>query len=299
VFVFLLAWQAAQAQNIRISYSSRSNSVTPFQVAVVKGLFKEEGLSVEMIQMNPRLGAIATINGDVDFTTTFGSTLRGIIGGLPLKFVAVSMKKSEHFLVTRPDIKDVHGLKGKRLGVSTLFGSDQRAAEEMLRSKGFDLSLLKVLALGGAPVRAEALRSGIVEAASLSSPHDLMLKEQGFNLLAGPQDVKIALPTSGLAASQRYLQEKPKIVKQTLRTLLKANRFVFERRKETIGVMQKWLQQSPEIAERSYELLLISLSRNGEITDSDWENLTEKQRRLDELRDFTLLRQAQVELGIK
>jgi hypothetical protein len=33
------------------------------------------------------------------------------------------------------------------------------------------------------------------------------------------------------------------------------------------------------------------LSRNGEIPDSDWESLTEKQRRLDEVRDFTLSRQ--------
>jgi hypothetical protein len=41
------------------------------------------------------------------------------------------------------------------------------------------------------------------------------------------------------------------------------------------------------------------LSRNGEIPDSDWESLTEKQRRLDEVRDFTLLREAQAGLGIK
>jgi ABC-type nitrate/sulfonate/bicarbonate transport system substrate-binding protein len=101
-----------------------------------------------------------------------------------------------------------------------------------------------------------------------------------------------------LAASQRTLQEKPRVIKQTLRALLKANRFVFEKRKETIEVMKKWLQQSPEMAARSYDLLLMSLSRNGEITDPEWELLTEKRRSLDEVRDFTLLRQARGELGI-
>jgi ABC-type nitrate/sulfonate/bicarbonate transport system substrate-binding protein len=249
--------------------------------------------------MTPRLDALATINGDVDFTTTFGSTLRGMLQGLPLKFVAVSVRKSEHFLVTRPEIKDTQRLKGKRMAVSTLFGSDQRAAEEILRSKGFNPSALTPVALGDAPVRAEALRSGIVEAASLSPPHDLVLKDQGFNVLGGPQDVKIALPTSGIAVSQRYLQERPKVVKQILRALLKSHRFVFERRKETIEISQAWLQQSPEVAARSYDMLLISLSRNGEISDSDWEMLTEKRRPLEEIRDFTLLRQAQGELGIK
>jgi ABC-type nitrate/sulfonate/bicarbonate transport system substrate-binding protein len=84
---------AAQPAKIRISYSSRSNSNTPFQIAMNKGFFAEERMDVELIQVNPRLGATAVLNGDLDFTSTFGTTLRGIVGGFPIKFVAVSVKK--------------------------------------------------------------------------------------------------------------------------------------------------------------------------------------------------------------
>jgi len=38
---------------------------------------------------------------------------------------------------------------------------------------------------------------------------------------------------------------------------------------------------------------------HGEITDQEWERLMEKPRPVDEIRDFTLLRQAQRELGVK
>lgn len=291
--------RGAQAQKVRLSYSSRSNSVTPFQLAAVKGFYREEGLDVELIQVNPRLGAMAVMNGDLDFTTTFGTTLRGVLQGLPLRFLAVSVKKSEHFLVARRDIKDVQELKGKKIAVSTLLGTDQTAAEEIARSKGFNPALMQPIAVGDAPLRAQALRTGLVDASSISSPHDMMLRDEGFNILGGPEDVKYALPTSGVATSLRLLQERPQIARQLLRALLKAHRFVFENKAETIQIMMRWLSQTPEVAAHSYQLSLVSLARNGEITDYEWERLTEGKKPLAEVRDFTLLRQAQKELGIR
>jgi len=290
---------AAQSAKVRISYSSRSNSNTPFQIALAKGFFAEEGMDVEMIQVNPRLGATALLNGDIDFTTTFGTTLRGIVGGFPIKFVAVSVRKSEHFLIVRPDIKEIRELVGKKLGVATLFGSDQRAAEEMIRGRGFSPNIMKPIALGESPVRAQALRAGIVDAISVSSPFDLSLQAEGFRALAGPKDVEMALPTSGIAVANRLLQQNPQHVKRAVRALMKAHRFVFENRKEVVPQTIRYLDQKPEVAERSYELLIVSLSRNGEITDQEWDLLTEKKKPVDEVRDFTLLREAQKELKIR
>ena len=128
-------------------------------------------------------------------------------------------------------------MKGKKLGVSTLRGTDQLVAEEMLRSKGFNPSLLQPVALGETPVRAQALAAGAVEVVSLSPPHDLIVKNMGFNILAGPPEV--GMPASGLFTSDRLLKEHPLVVKRALRALLKANRFIAENRQETIAVMLK------------------------------------------------------------
>jgi NitT/TauT family transport system substrate-binding protein len=290
---------AAQPTKIRISYSSRSNAMTPFYFAVQSGFFTEEGMDAELIQINPRLGATAVLNGDVDFTTTFGSTLRAIVGGFPLKFVAVSVRKTDHFLVVRPELKELKDLKDKRLAVSTLFGTDQRAAEEMLRSKGFPVGFFKAIALGDAPVRAQALRSGVVEAAALSPPFDLVLKNEGYRVLAGPQDVEFALPSSGMAVANRLLQQDPQRVKRGARALMRAHRYIFDNKKEVVPLLMRYLQQSPDVAERSYELLANSLSKNGEITDQEWNILTEKKKPVDEVRDFSLLREVQRELKLK
>ena len=85
---------AAQPSKVRISYSS-SHSITPFVLAAQWRFFTEEGIDVELIQVNPRLSATAVLNGDRPPSAAFCAAFS--LGGFPLKFVAVSVCKSEHF----------------------------------------------------------------------------------------------------------------------------------------------------------------------------------------------------------
>lgn len=291
----------AQGQKIRIAYSSRSNTVTPLYVAADKGFFREEGLEVELIQVSPRLGAMAVINGDVAFTTSFTSTFRAILQGLPLKLVMVALKKGIYYLVTRPEMKNIQELKGKKLGIATIRGTDSIVADELLRSKGFNPALLQQIVIGDTRLRAQALMTGVVQAVSLSPPHDLLLKNMGYNILAGPPEV--GLPASGLFTSNRLLQENPQAVNRALRAVLRANRFIAANRQETIAVMLKWLPQTQEVAGQSYDVELKALTKNGEMTDAELDNLidrlAEKKRPLDEVRDFNPIRQAMKELDRK
>jgi NitT/TauT family transport system substrate-binding protein len=291
----------AQGQKIRIAYSSRSNTVTPLYVAADKGYFREEGLEVELIQVSPRLGAMAVMNGDVAFTTSFTSTFRAILQGMPLKLVMVALKKGIYYLVTRPEIKNIQELKGKKLGVATIRGTDSIVAEELLRSKGFNPAQLQQLVIGDTSLRAQALVSGAVQVVSLSPPHDLLLKNMGYNILAGPPE--IGLPASGLFTSNRLLKENPQAIHRTLRAVVKANRFIATNRQETIAVMLKWLAQTPEVAGQSYDVELKALTRDGQMTDGELESLIdrleEKKRPLDEIRDFSPVRRAIKELDSK
>jgi NitT/TauT family transport system substrate-binding protein len=291
----------AQRQKIRLAYSSRSNTVTSLYVAADKGFFREEGLDVELIQVSPRLGAMAVMNGDVAFTTSFTSTFRAILQGVPLKLVMVALKKGIYYLVTRPEIKNIQDLKGKKLGIATIRGTDSIVAEELLRSKGFNPALLQQIVIGDTRLRAQALMTGVVEVVSLSPPHDLLLKNMGYNILAGPPEV--GLPASGLFTSNRLLQENPQLVNRSLRAVAKANRLIAESRQETIAVMRKWLPQTAEVAGQSYDVELKALTRDGQMTDAELESLIdrlgEKKRPLDEVRDFNPIRQVINELGIK
>jgi ABC-type nitrate/sulfonate/bicarbonate transport system substrate-binding protein len=288
-------------QRVRIAYASRSSSAMPLYLAQTKGLFKAEALDVEIIQMNPRLGATAVVNGDVAFATPFVSTFRGILQGFPIKTVFVHLKKGPYYVMVRPDIKDVQQLKGKRIGVATIKGADQLNAEELLQAKGFNPSQIQAVAIGDGPLRMQALISGAVDAICVAPPHDLMLKRMGYPALAGPPEV--GLPVAGMFTSDRLIRENPQLVRRTMKTLLRAHHFILENKAESIQILLKWLPQPADIAEHSYETEMKTLSRDGQMTDAELnaliDKLADKKRPLDEVRDFSFAREAMKELGLK
>ena len=289
---------AEAPQKVRIAYASRSSSAMPQYMALQRGYFKAEGLDVEIIQMNPRLGATAVVNGDVSFATPFTSTFRGVLQGFPMKLVFIHLKKGPYYVMVRPDIKDVQQLKGKRIGVATIKGTDQLVAEEMLQAKGFNPNLFQAVAIGDGPVRMQALISGAVEAICVAPPHDLMLKKMGYPALAGPPEV--GLPSAGMLTSDRLIKENSQVVRRTLKALLRAHLYILENRQDTIQTLIKWLPQPLDIAEHSYDGELKTLSRDGTMTDAEIEAIIarvgEKKRPLDEVRDFSFARQAMKEI---
>jgi len=251
-----------------------------------------------MIQMNPRLAATAVVSGEAAFSDAFTSVFRGILQGLPIKLVFVHQKKGPYFLIARPEIKDIQQLKGKKLGVATLRGSDHLVAEELLQAKGFNPSLLQVLAIGDAATRFQSLSSGAVDVIAVGTPHDLMLRQKGFSTLAGPPEV--GLPGACVFTAERYLRDNPLTVKKVLKALLRAQQFILENRQETIQALLQWLPQSPDVAAHSYDYELKGLSRDGLMSDAELEavmiKLGDKKRSIDEVRDFSLARQAMKEL---
>ncbi|HLN88242.1 MAG TPA: ABC transporter substrate-binding protein [Candidatus Limnocylindrales bacterium] len=289
----------AQLQKVRITISSRSNTSVPYYVAVSKGFFRDEGLDAEVIQANPRLGVMALMNGDVYFTGTFVSTVRGILSGFPLKIILVSVKRGVYYLIAHSSVKDLNDLKGKRLGVSSIRGSDHLVAEELFRSKGFNPAQLQPVALGDTSVRLQSVLTGAVEVTALSPPHDLMAQNAGLKALAGPPE--LGMPASGMLTSDRIIKDNPQLVRRGVRAILKANRFIAENRSETIKVLLQWVKQTPEIAARSYDVEIKAIQRDGTMSDADMENFierlgNEKKRSLDEVRDFSFARAAWKEL---
>jgi NitT/TauT family transport system substrate-binding protein len=256
--------------------------------------------------MRPGTSSPALYNGDVHATLTFGSTVGAIVSGFPFKIVAVLTEKPVHYLVARPEIRTVQDLKGKKLGVSQLLGTDEFAAHAILEALGFNPKEVKAIALGDEAIRREALRKGVVEVSAISPPGPVQLAREGFRILGGPKEVKIGSPSSGLAVTDRTLKDRPDLVRKLSRALLRGLRVIHENAEVTKRIMARWLNQSPQIAADSYDLIVSSFSRDGEADETTLKAVIEARRKsskvekdvpLEQVVDFRLVREVRRELG--
>ena len=315
VFAALLLYAAfseyplSAAEKVLISYSSRTYAFLPAEVAAAKGFFRDEGLEPVLVQMRSQVAVPAMMNGDIQYTLTFGNIMTAALQGMPFKQLAVLTEKPLHHIVARPEIKTIAELKGKRLGTQRIGGSDYLAAEAILQSKGIDMKDVQMVTLGAdEPVRVEMLKKGLVDAVCVSPPGPIRLQREGYNIVGGPKDLKVGSPISAISITDLRLKENRDQAKRVVRAVVRGLRVVRERKDEVVPIMSRWLQQTKEVASESYDLILPSFSADGGVSDATYqfavdarlkELKSDKRVPLSQLRDFSLLAEVQKELKIR
>ena len=309
LFSMIASSMSDAAENITVSYSSRTYAFLPAQVAVAKGFFKDENLDPLLIQMRSQVTVPALLSGEVNYTLSFGNIIAGAMQGMPFKILAVLTDKPLHHIVARPEIQTIADLRGKRIGAQRIGGSDQLAAEAILQAKGLDLKEVQFVTLGAdEPVRAEMLRKGLVDAICVAPPGPNRLAREGFNVLGGPKDLKIGSPISAVAATDSRIKNNRDETKKVLRAVVRGLRFIHERKEEVIPIMVKWLNQAPDVARDSYDLILPSFSLDGGTVDKTFEFAIDARKAtvksdkpilLSQVRDISLLREVQKELRLQ
>ena len=109
IFVALLATflchtSVHAADKIRISTPADAAHFT-MHLAQKRGFLKEEGFDAELVIISGPVANVALGNGDTDYFSGFGSALRAILQGLPLRIVACYRPTPHFMLQSRPEFK--------------------------------------------------------------------------------------------------------------------------------------------------------------------------------------------------
>ena len=304
--ILLHAWSDA-ADKIRISTPGDAAHFT-MHLAQRKGFLKEEGFDAEVIVISGPVANVALSNGDTDYFSGFGSALRAILQGLPLRIVACYRPTPHFVLQSRPEFKSVKDLKGKSIGVTTFGSGPELVGRLMIKHFGLDPDKdVKWVAAGSGDARLARMTQGLLDATVSSVPSDYAGKKLGYPVLVRSEDL-FNYPFSGLTANIRKIKEKPDEVKRVIQAGIKANRFMRENRDGTILLLMSTYRIDKEVASAAYDSFIKGFNLDGNMPEDGFRHLLDDTKRImkierevafSEVTDLSILRQAQKELGIR
>ena len=255
------------AERITIATPSRGLFEFPSVVAIRKGYYKDEGLDVDKVQMQPAIAVKALITGDVDYLLAWGSAVRAAVTGVPLKAVVGMAARPLHVLITRPEIKTPKDLKGKTIGVDSVAGTVDYLSRVAVRHFGFEPEKdVKIIVTGESPTRLAAIRAGSIDATPIDVAFAMKAEDEGFRRLIYLGDI-IELPLSGIAVMDSKLQSHRDQVKRVVRASLRGTRFMKQNRTETIQMLSDYLKITPAQAAKAYDVSINSFTDDGIISD--------------------------------
>jgi ABC-type nitrate/sulfonate/bicarbonate transport system substrate-binding protein len=263
--LFFLLWQglstAADQQESRIetvtvAYSSPGISTLPITIGQEKRFFSAERLDVQMVMMQTFVAGRAVVANEVDYNTLAGNMVTLAAGGAPVKVVFVMIDKPLFVFVSRPEIKQVSNLKGKKIAISTRGSIDDYFVRSVLAANGLNADKeITSLSMGGTGNRLSALQTGAVDATSLQVPFNLALERLGYHRIAVAADFMHAV-TNGLGVSEKKLKTQPDQIKRIIRAMLRVQAYMRSHREESVQRAMSLYKFDRQGADLAYDMLM-------------------------------------------
>jgi ABC-type nitrate/sulfonate/bicarbonate transport system substrate-binding protein len=300
----VFAAAAKTSEKLIIGLPTTSMSMLPIFFAQEKGLFREEGLEPQLVFVGGRLQVPALAAGEVDFSASAETVLRAAVQGLPLKVVVYMNSRMAVSLMAAPEIKNISELKGRSIAVTSIGGSLDYAAREILARSGLNPERDARFVGLAQSEQMLALAAGSIQAAMLTPPYDSMMEKKGFRRLVFVGDV-LDYPQGGLATTDKKLQENPAQVKRVVRAMVRSLVRIRQSRDELISYIATRWKMDREFAASSYDIMLRAYSPNGSTSTQSIQSVIDSIKGrspavgVSRVINFTALEEVQREMKLK
>jgi len=162
----------------------------PLFIAEAQGFYKEEGISVTIVQGSspPNVINMVSTNGANMVDNGCDSEFVAIAHGLPIKIVSSMFNVNPYSLVVGPGIKSWTDLKGKSVMLGTKQDVTAIALNSMASAHNLKLDDFQIVIGGNSTARFAGLQSGNVQGAMLAQPFDLIAESKGDMILGTASD---------------------------------------------------------------------------------------------------------------
>jgi NitT/TauT family transport system substrate-binding protein len=226
--------------------------------------FEREGLDPKMIVVKAEAILAALSVGQLGYTTFSTSAVEAALVGMPFRLVAVCNEQPVWGLVVPKSVNQVTELRGKKIGVSSFGGTIYSGAVYVLKHYGLTPKDVTFLAIGNTLARVAALKNGVIDAAVIAAPGDILAAKEGFKILLDVGSVYQA-PMGGVSTTASRIQEDPVEVSKVVRAVVGASRAIKDpaNREDVVNYIVGLFKIDRTSAEEFYRRLMPSLSTSG------------------------------------
>jgi NitT/TauT family transport system substrate-binding protein len=272
LILFFLLSASARAQEPRkiyVAIPAVTPAVSTFAVAKERGYYREEGLDVELVQMPSAVGTQALIASNVKFSTIGGASVPAVLRGAPLKFLFSTFHRPMFWLYSKPEIRSVAELKGKKIGVSSLGSGPDSLVRDILKKHGLEGGRdVAILPVGSGTARFYALQAGSVDAAMLSIPANFLAQDAGFRELVSLVDQDLVELQGSILAPVSVLEAEPQLAEKFVRGSVKGFIAFRDSRAIAVQVLTKFLRLKEDMVGRIYDRFRPGLTADGTINEA-------------------------------
>jgi NitT/TauT family transport system substrate-binding protein len=258
---------AAEPTKVLIAHGAISNNVEPLWIAKEQGIFRKYGIDAELVFIIAGRAAQAMLAGQVPVATV-GAThvMNAVTAGGDLTMILGMQNSLDYLFIARPTIKSAEELKGKKVAIGTPSGSASLATYVALDYLGLNprRDNIVLLGVGGVPERLSALRSGSVEATSLSPEFGQVVVSEGYRVLLNTAKENVPFQSSGLVVSRSLIRSNPQLVENIARATVEGVAYVHKPGNKEIVVksLARNLRLSKqEQVEKAYQNLVAELPK--------------------------------------
>jgi len=259
---WLSGWTEAQ-EKIRVGQGSISLQSGLMHIGKDRGLFAKYGLTTETIYIpGGSTNVQVLLSGNLDLSQLSGAPgVAANLEGADIVYFAGLLDKLNYQLITRPEIKGIEQLKGKKFGVSRYGSSADFGMRAMLKRVGVDpIKDATILQIGDEPARIAAIKSGNIDGTVANAPFGIEAERLKLNVVADSVKMDIPFFNTGLLGSKRFLDKQEARVMNFLRGYLEAIKIMKTEREYSIRALAQFTRvQNLKAVQEGYDYFVKQL----------------------------------------
>jgi NitT/TauT family transport system substrate-binding protein len=260
---FCLSGPARGQEKIRVGQGSISLQSGLMHIGKERGLFAKYGLVPEVVYIpGGSTNVQVLVSGSLDLSQLSGAPgVAANLEGADIVYFLGLLDKLNYQLITRPEIKSVEQLKGKKFGVSRFGSSADFGMRAMLKRVGVDpVKEATILQIGDEPARIAAIKSGNIDGTVANAPFGIEAERLKLNVIADSVKMDIPFFNTGLLGSKRYLDKQDAKVMNFLRAYLEAIKVLKTERDYSIKALGQFTRvQNLKAVQEGYDYFVKQL----------------------------------------